>query len=399
MRLFSAVPVLVFAFALSASAASPAAADSRKLTCTSASPSGKLQITIDLDEQHRTAIVNEGKNDLFGFDPVHPAVFDPTTVAFDVIEVDYAHYTLDRKTLDLSEYRSLGAPFEQASQKDRFVIRYTCQPFVPSSHDQAMDGVNRCAETSDPNQALAYCNAAIESGSLAGEERALAFYVRGAVYTKKSNDDRALQDYDESIRLNPLFSYAFNNRGFAYQSKGNYERAIQNYDQAIRLDSSQSGTFNSRAWAHFYLNQFDAAQADFATALKLRPDDPYAILWLYLSRSRAGQDARSELEKNATQLKLATWPGPLISLYLGKAAPEAILSAASDSDPKTDRAQQCRAYFYLGERALIEGKRIEAKRLFQLAIHTGITTTYEAAFYEYIGAQAELKRLPASQTN
>jgi len=120
----------------------------------------------------------------------------------------------------------------------------------------------------------------------------------------------------------------------------------------------------------------------------LEPSDPYAVLWLYLARARAGEDGRGDLATQATRLNLSKWPGPVLALYLGNAAPEALLPAARDSDPKKQREQQCEAYFYLGQQALLRGDRAEAIRLFRAAVDTGVTD-----FIEYQGAQMELKRL------
>ena len=111
-------------------------------------------------------------------------------------------------------------------------------------------------------------------------------------------------------------------------------------------------------------------------------------MWTYLASARADHDGRNELEKNAKQINMTAWPGQIASLYLGKATEEAVLSAASDPDAKKDREQHCEAYFYLGENALVGGRRSEAKRLFQQSINTGVTS-----FAEYAGALAELKLL------
>jgi tetratricopeptide (TPR) repeat protein len=59
---------------------------------------------------------------------------------------------------------------------------------------------------------------------------------RGNRYRNNGEYDRAIQDYDEAIRLALQFEEAFNNRGVTYGEKGEYDRAIRDYDQAIRLD-------------------------------------------------------------------------------------------------------------------------------------------------------------------
>jgi len=220
---------------------------------------------------------------------------------------------------------------------------------------------------------------------------ALAFNNRGNAYRDKQDDDRAIQDYDQAIRLNPSDAGMFYNRGNAYRDKQDYDRAIQDYDQAIRLNPSFADAFNNRGYTYFYLDKFAAAQSDFTTAFAASPADAYLVLWLYLSTARAGLSARAGLEANAAQVKLADWPGPVVQTYLGKMTTAQLLSAAANPDAQKDREQHCEAYFYLGEQALIAGRRTEAKRLFQQSIDTGVTS-----FVEYAGAQSELKRLQAT---
>ena len=186
---------------------------------------------------------------------------------------------------------------------------------------------------------------------------------------------------------------AFFNRGRAYDHKGDYDRAIQDYDQALRLRPDYAEALSGRGRARFNSGQFAAAQPDFARALQLNPAYPYNAIWLYLAQARVGRDGSGELSKNATQIKLNEWPGQIISLFLSKMTPESVLAAAKDADPKKEREQHCEAYFFLGEYAMIAGKQEEARRLFQQSVDTGVSN-----FIEYTGAQAELKGLANAPT-
>jgi regulator of sirC expression with transglutaminase-like and TPR domain len=41
---------------------------------------------------------------------------------------------------------------------------------------------------------------------------------------------------NQAIELDPEYTYAFNNRGLAYAKLKQFEKAIQDYDQAIELN-------------------------------------------------------------------------------------------------------------------------------------------------------------------
>ncbi len=81
---------------------------------------------------------------------------------------------------------------------------------------QTNEDADRCREESNPDLAIHYCTRTIDSGQLSTLRLALTFYDRGIAYHDKGVYDRAIQDYNAAIRLNPNFAYAFNNRGNAY---------------------------------------------------------------------------------------------------------------------------------------------------------------------------------------
>jgi len=295
------------------------------------------------------------------------------------------------------------------------------QPDAPA-WAQWTDDAQKCAETADPNLAFELCTRAIQSGALSGTGLAATFSNRGNAYQSKGDYQRAIQDYDEALRLDPDSALAFNNRGSAYQHMGNYERAIQDYDQAIRLDSSSALAYNNRGRANhlkedyakalkdygdaieldpdfplpFYnrgLTRFDqglfiAAVPDFVRAVQLDPAKPYRVLALYLAKARGGDPDKEMLAFNAKQLNLSQWPGPVVGLYLDQVTPQAVLTAAQDPDPNTQRERLCEAYFYIGEYLLIANQKAEAARMFQAAVSTGVTS-----LFEYASAKAELRRL------
>ena len=65
---------------------------------------------------------------------------------------------------------------------------------------------------------------------------AVAYNNRGNAYAAKRDYDRAIQDFDQSIKLNPTYTKPFNNSGVAYLKKGEYDLAIKAFNQAIRLN-------------------------------------------------------------------------------------------------------------------------------------------------------------------
>src|SRR6266851_8424920 len=150
------------------------------------------------------------------------------------------------------------------------------------------------------------CTSFIQSKGLSQDRLAIAFQNRGSAYVAKGDTDRAIQDYDQAIKLDPKYANAFNSRGIAYQAKGDNERAIKTYGQAIRLDPANPNPLNGRCWVRASLGQLQAALADCNESLRLRPNnsntlDSRAFLYIRLGRwNDAITDADAALRANPT---------------------------------------------------------------------------------------------------
>ena len=102
---------------------------------------------------------------------------------------------------------------------------------------------------------------------------ALVYYNRGGAYRNLGQSQRAIQDYDEAIRLNPEFIEAYYSRGSIYDNLGQPHRAIQDYDEAIRLDPNLALAYSNRGLAYHNLGQPRRAIQDYDEALRLDPQD------------------------------------------------------------------------------------------------------------------------------
>ena len=121
------------------------------------------------------------------------------------------------------------------------------------------------------DQRIEGCSAVIKAARDKGDKLAKAFNNRGIGYRLKGEHDRAIQDYNQAIRLNAKFAAAYNNRAIANDKKGDYDRAIADYDQAIKLKPSAETYFN-RGNAHLGKSHYDRAIDDYNQAIKLKPD-------------------------------------------------------------------------------------------------------------------------------
>jgi tetratricopeptide (TPR) repeat protein len=99
------------------------------------------------------------------------------------------------------------------------------------------------------------------------------YYTSGLAYKKKGDYDRAIQEFSEAIRLNPNFERAYYDRGNAYIDKEEYDRAIQEFNEAIRLNANNANNYNNRGVAYKREGDYGRSIPDYNQAIRLNSHD------------------------------------------------------------------------------------------------------------------------------
>jgi lipoprotein NlpI len=238
------------------------------------------------------------------------------------------------------------------------------------------------SDKGDNDRAIADFNEAIRLDP----KSAMAFDNRGSAYHDKGDNDRAIADYNEAIRLDPERAKAFNHRGYAYSDKGDNDRAIADYNEAIRLNPNSSLAYFARGRSYLFAGSVEKALADVNQASAHAPENAYLALWVDIVSRRNNLPGR--LAQTSSRIDMTVWPAPVIRLFMDQMTPAAVLAAADDPDATKKKGQVCEANFYSGELSLTKGLKDEATRLFRLA-----ASDCPHSFNEWDAANAELKAL------
>jgi tetratricopeptide (TPR) repeat protein len=95
---------------------------------------------------------------------------------------------------------------------------------------------------------------------------------RGSAYLGLNDYQRAIQDYDYAIQLQPDDPSYYPARGFVYIELKQYQRAIKDFDDAIRLKTDDADVYLIRANVKKILGQYDLAIKDYDEVIRLKPD-------------------------------------------------------------------------------------------------------------------------------
>jgi lipoprotein NlpI len=224
-------------------------------------------------------------------------------------------------------------------------------------------------------------------------DSAQAYNNRGVVYRAKGTFDKAIADFDAAIHLNPNDAAVLGNRGNTYAARGRFESAVTDFSSAIELKPDIAWLYVNRARVELSLGRAKVAIADATMALRLNPKDAYAVIWLHLAHLQDTVDDVHELARNSANVDHKKWPGPVVDLYLGATSPETFsVVSLSNTDAKVGPERACEVVFYLGTFYLEQHDRNEAKRHFEAAVNA-----CPPSLIDLEAAKAELTRLQSTR--
>ena len=87
------------------------------------------------------------------------------------------------------------------------------------------------------------------------------------MWNKKEERDKAIEDLNKAVLLDPSNARAWSNRGVARSKKGEFEKALSDFDEALRLDPNYHNAIHNRALT-LALKSFETERKEFTEKLR-----------------------------------------------------------------------------------------------------------------------------------
>ncbi|TYK64906.1 lipoprotein NlpI [Colwellia echini] len=240
--------------------------------------------------------------------------------------------------------------------------------------------------------AIARLTEVLNLAQISDEQKAQLFYDRGVLYDSVGLRALARFDFSHALKLNPTLIDAYNFLGIHFTQLQEFSQAYENFDSALELSPEHEYAYLNRGIALYYGSRPELAAIDFQAFHEKQQDDPYRVLWLYLTEFNIDATmAQSSLKQRAELVDDRVWAKQVINLYLGNISQVEFLKSLTmnvhSNKELTERL--CEAYFYLGKYNQTLGNNASAANYFKLALSTNV---YEFVEHRYSKLELDLMR-------
>lgn len=240
--------------------------------------------------------------------------------------------------------------------------------------------------------AIARLTEVINRAKITEDQRAQLFYDRGVLYDSVGLRSLARFDFSHALQLKPDLIDAYNFLGIHYTQLQEFAQAYEQFDSALDLAPEHEYAYLNRGIALYYGSRPKLASIDFKAFHQKQQDDPYRLLWLYLTEYEVDPlAAKYSLKQRAELVDERTWAKQVIYLYLGEISQaEFVKGLTKDVRSNKELTERlCEAYFYLGKYNQTLGYRGSAANYFKLALSTNV---YEFVEHRYAKLELDLMR-------
>jgi tetratricopeptide (TPR) repeat protein len=120
----------------------------------------------------------------------------------------------------------------------------------------------------DNQRRISGCSSLLDTPGLPEDQRSLAHGMRALAYSLLGLFDKALQDYDAALKINPDYPLALNNRAWSYYKLGRPRDGLPDVEKALQISPGSPYALDTRAHIRQALGEAKAAFDDYDLAMR-----------------------------------------------------------------------------------------------------------------------------------
>lgn len=128
-------------------------------------------------------------------------------------------------------------------------------------------------------------NDRVAEKSMSKDPEALGHYDRGVKLEQQEDYTGALKAFQEAVRIDPEFAFAWDNIGICFRKLGQYDSALNAYRKSLTIDPNGLMPLQNIPVVHLYKKEFEAAIKAYDALAAVDPGNPevyYGIGSIYV---------------------------------------------------------------------------------------------------------------------
>lgn len=139
-----------------------------------------------------------------------------------------------------------------------------------------------------------------KSEKLSKNDKALEFYNMAISASKKEDWKETIKNYENAVKIDPEFTYAWDNLGITYRKVGDYDKALEAYKKSLEVDPKGKMALQNIPIAYIYKKEYQKAIDAYKDLDKMYPEDPevyYGMGNIYFSALKENEKALDYMAK------------------------------------------------------------------------------------------------------